>query len=538
MLKAFKILLFACLFLLPARAAQGLTTGDLLMAMKGASSWPPVILARPELTFSFGTEHFKIHYDITGEYGVYEAEVDEDPPDGIPDYINRMAEYLELSYWTYHEYLGYDLPPPDEGMGGDDRYDIYVTDITGLTVPEFPSDYYPDRDAYASYSFIGHDLRNEHHPDDPLPLLKATCSHEYFHGVQMAYRAITEDSTPWWYELTACWAEERVFDETNEVYYYLEDYYSMINRSLYATDGSFYYGAWIFAEYFSQNFDDDIIRLIFEALINFDNSLEAINTALDEAGINLNDEFLVYSGWNYFTQAHYKPGFFEEAEYFPSSVPISAEHYAYPTNLIAVPEAIENLGTSYIYFVNPAIYKSDLVIEFKSDTQHREGVCLAAIYNDRPVDITTVKCDPEQEITLRVEDFDECEGAVLAVSWLYQGHPQAGSAGYCYSAYLDSSTVGIMDTENLPEGQLICRSYPNPFNSSTAINFSWNFKQTDYTISVYDLLGRRVCQMTGRAATGRNNLVWKPDAGIAGGVYFYRLSVGEQAANGRMIYLK
>jgi len=538
MLRMFKTILLVCFCTAPVWAVRELTTGDLMIALKDAANWPPTTLLRPGLDFSFATAHFKIHYNIEGEFAVYEPALDENPPDGVPDYINRMAEYLELAHSIYHLQLGYDLPPPDEGMGGDDRYDIYVTDITGLTVPEFLSDYYPDRVAYSSYIYIGHDLRNEFHPDDPFPLLRATCSHEYFHAVQMAYRAITQDLTPWWFELTACWAEERVFDETNEVYYYLEDYYSLIDRSLYATNGAYYYGAWIFAEYFSQRFDDDIIRLIFEALINFETSLEAIHTALAEAGINLNNEFLLYTGWNYFTQANYRPGFFEEAENFPSTVPITLEHFEYPTDLIMTPQAIENLGTAYIYFENPWERKCDLVIEFKSDASYREGVCLAAIYLDRPIEITTLGCNPGDQIIVRVPDFDDCEGAVLAISWLYEDFPQSGIAEYRYYAYLDTSIVGIAETENLPDSPLFCRNYPNPFNSSTEINFSWQSEPADYTIWIHDLLGRRLQALAGRAVKGPNGMVWQPDPAIAGGVYFYRLAIGGQAIVGRMVYLK
>jgi len=539
MAKTAKILILLAAIFLGVVNVSAITTGDLLMSMKTADDWPPVTLERPPLPFVFGSDNFLIHYATEGENAVFEADVDINPADGTPDYVNRMSEFLETTRFTYLTELGYDMPPPDEGNGGDDSYDIYVTTITGLTVPEFRSEFYPDRVAYAAYSYIGNDLRNVHHPEDPIPLLKATCAHEYFHAVQMAYRAIVADDKPWWFELTANWAEERVFDDLNEVYYYLNDYYDKIDKSIYKTGGTHMYGAWVFAEYLSQNYGDDIIEMIFGKLINFDYTFDAILTLFNELELDFDEEFTRFAGWNYFTGENYRPGFFDEGADFPISVPISSIQYSYPTGWINTPKAMENLGIAYIYFGNYGIAKCDLVIEFAAGDNYPEGFCIGALYNDRPAEIVTLVLQPGESGAYRVDDFSDCDGVVLSVNWSYEYSAiDDDSADYSYNAYIDS-TVDIADNrETVPAAFQLLDNYPNPFNQSSIIIFYWNLAPLHYNINIYDLTGRIVDRLDGLARTGQNSVLWSPGTDIASGLYLYRLEIGGAAATKRMIFLK
>jgi hypothetical protein len=514
------------------------STGDLIMALRSQSQWPPLALTRPQLNYFYDSPSFRIHYDKAGPYAVYHPDEDVNPMDGVPDYVNRMSEYLESSYDVYINGLGYDVPPPDEGSGGNNKYDIYVTDITGRTVPEFPSNYYPGRMAYSAYSNIGNDLRTHNHPDDPLPFLKATCAHEYFHAVQMAYRAYTDETSWWWYELTATWAEEQVFDDLNEVYYYIRDYYDKINRSLYLTGGDQMYGAWVFAEYLSENYGSEIIKSVFERLITLDLSLYAIEATLDHYGLSLGECFSRFSVWNYFTGINWRPGFFEEGMDFPVSVPIAMSHNTYPTPLIETPKAVENLGCAYIFFANPNIAKANLTICFAA-YDHPLDLAIEIIYNDRPPVYCLRKVERGQQVTIRILDFIKTDGVVMAINWPYQGITIYDSAGYSYFAAIDTLVSGLDDQySEIPDKFEITNIYPNPFNSSCRLNFNWNLAPIDYTIKIYDIGGRLVDSFGGHADKGDNQSTWTPRSDFAGGVYFYRLSIGGVESAGKMVYLK
>ena len=526
--------------LLPA-GALSVTAEDLSLSKQRTDCFATDEVERPSSQHVFGTHNFLIHYDTEGQKAVYNSDIDADPSDGVPDYINRMAEYFEKSWATYIEELGYDPPPPDNGLGGDDRYDIYVTRITGRTEREFPSIYYPNREAYASYIFIGNDMRNEHHPNDPYPFLKVTCAHEFYHAVQLAYRGNPMDETSWWYELTAVWAEDLVFDEVNEHYYYLSDYFPKIHNSIYLSGPPHSYGAWVFAEYLSERYGKSIIREVFEKLKTDNNeSIFAINDVLSDYMLEFNIEFSLFSGWNYFTAENYKDGFYEEGEAFPISVPISDSHYYYPVNWINNQIELENLGISYIYFGSPDIPKGDLVISFQSSENYPEGVCLAGIYDDRPISLKAYKLDANETYEFRVTEFDHCYGAVLAINWSYQGFSEIeNTAGYKYSAYIDSLIDGIAEGEPPVPGEFtIIGNHPNPFNLATEITFYWNSNPSYYNISIYDITGRQVEAFGGSADTGINQVKWKANDDLTSGVYFYRLSVDDNSLGGRMLLLK
>ena len=75
----------------------GCQTTDLITSGNGGGQ---VILSRPHSQHNWPAPDgfFRIHYDTEGPWAVYQADVDIDPMDGIPDYVNRTADYLELSY--------------------------------------------------------------------------------------------------------------------------------------------------------------------------------------------------------------------------------------------------------------------------------------------------------------------------------------------------------------------------------------------------------------------------------------------------------
>jgi len=90
---------------------------------------------------------------------------------------------------------------------------------------------------------------------------------------------------------------------------------------------------------------------------------------------------------------------------------------------------------------------------------------------------------------------------------------------------------GILSVEDdkgdHPDGYMLMNNYPNPFNSSTTINF--NLRSTTYiNLTVFSSAGETVSQLlTGMQDAGFHEVVWNGtnDSGIAvsSGVYIYRL---------------
>ena len=88
----------------------------------------------------------------------------------------------------------------------------------------------------------------------------------------------------------------------------------------------------------------------------------------------------------------------------------------------------------------------------------------------------------------------------------------------------------------------LSHNYPNPFNSTTAIDFvsEGNFPAE---LSIYDALGRKVKTLfKGTTRKGINHSVWngKTDSGneVASGMYIYMLNINGSLYSKKMIYLK
>jgi hypothetical protein len=100
--------------------------------------------------------------------------------------------------------------------------------------------------------------------------------------------------------------------------------------------------------------------------------------------------------------------------------------------------------------------------------------------------------------------------------------------------------VGVDEPEgdggsDLPRSYSLGQNYPNPFNPQTTISFeipSFGEKGMHVLLSVYDLRGRKVKTLVdGVRAPGRHSVQWdgRDDggAGLASGIYFYRLEAGD-----------
>jgi hypothetical protein len=90
----------------------------------------------------------------------------------------------------------------------------------------------------------------------------------------------------------------------------------------------------------------------------------------------------------------------------------------------------------------------------------------------------------------------------------------------------------------VPQALALGQNFPNPFNSSTTIEFTLSHGG-NVSLAVFDVLGREVAALAlGQRAPGQHQVNFSA-AGLAGGVYFYRLQSGKElSAPRKMLYLK
>jgi len=236
--------------------------------------------------------YFDIHYTIAGPDAVSNKD---DNQSGIPDIVEFIATTFDTVMIRYIKNK-FTPPPPDNGRGGTDRYDIYILNLdaispaaTGLALTdEYIGDNINSTDivestAFSSYICIRNSYLQFKEPQDIL--IKATAAHEFMHSIQFGYGLIS--ASLWFKEMTAVWAEQLIFPDVTDNFFYLPNFFNNPDYALnistesdnYGSYGQHWYSTWIFAKYLTEHTNDSIINSIMKRTIT-NNELNAIESEL------------------------------------------------------------------------------------------------------------------------------------------------------------------------------------------------------------------------------------------------------------------
>jgi endonuclease/exonuclease/phosphatase family metal-dependent hydrolase len=105
-----------------------------------------------------------------------------------------------------------------------------------------------------------------------------------------------------------------------------------------------------------------------------------------------------------------------------------------------------------------------------------------------------------------------------------------------------SSNVGVGDDDDLPKLFRIYPNYPNPFNSTTKIDYQLP-KKTNVQLVIFDILGRSVITLVDDILQpGYKTITWNGiDAfgnNVSAGMYFYMIQTGKNREVKKMVLLK
>jgi hypothetical protein len=266
------------------------------------------------------SQHFTVHYTTSGVDAPFEVDMDVNPADGVPDYINRVSEIFEHVWRIEIDSMGFLRPPSDHIQGGDSTFDIYIKNLGqglfGYTQPESVVF------SYRAFSYIV--LENDFaespvYNSRPLDAVRVTAAHEFFHAIQFAYDAFEFDSTnpndpntykPWWLEASSTWMEDVVYTDVNDYIGYLPFFYGYIWMGLgtfsYGRDARAFhpYASCVWPIYLSKKFNSlGIMKEIWEGCgaTQGYNTLTATNAVLSSHGSNLAQAFLEFEIWNFHT---------------------------------------------------------------------------------------------------------------------------------------------------------------------------------------------------------------------------------------------
>lgn len=115
-----------------------------------------------------------------------------------------------------------------------------------------------------------------------------------------------------------------------------------------------------------------------------------------------------------------------------------------------------------------------------------------------------------------------------------------------FADFVFENITSVSDGEIIAEDFRLYQNYPNPFNPSTKIKFSvpavkdanLAASSTNVTLTVYDLLGRKVATLLNeRKSAGTYEVEFNADD-LPTGIYFYKLSAGKFRVTKKMILLK
>lgn len=477
---------------------------------------------------------FRIHYDTSGTHAVYQPEVDEDPPDGHPDYVNRCGDYFDRAWAFQVDTLGYDAPPYDSTNGGGvNLYDVYLHHFTGaygVTFAEDHSNQYPDRPGcYTSYIYCDPTYDGFGYPDPLLPL-QVTSAHEFFHAVQFAYNVFAGG---WWMENSSTWMEDVMWDQVNDNYLYLPWFFQYPHESLFTENGAHEYGQFVWPQFLYQRLGHDLVRTSWEYTINLE-AYYAIGSALVDFGSSFEEEFREFTIWNYITGDRDDGEHYEEGANYPK-VTLMRTHNTYPVGSQTSSPNPDGLASSYVVFQSPGEDKH-LLVHFKGTDDDSWAASLIGAKTGNQYEFSEIPLNSINYGYVFLEDFELYENAVLIPATLKadtQNYP------FQYSAELDSMVhyaddKGIGD---LPGRFLLGQNVPNPFNAHTVIKY-WLPTGGDARLEVYNLLGERVATLlSGRQEAGGRGIVWDASE-LPSGVYFYRLTSGGLSSTRAMTLMK
>ena len=89
------------------------------------------------------------------------------------------------------------------------------------------------------------------------------------------------------------------------------------------------------------------------------------------------------------------------------------------------------------------------------------------------------------------------------------------------------------------EHQIKIHNYPNPFNSSTIINFKLKNNSSQNNLAIYNLKGELIEELySGSLTKGEHNFNWQTKSNLATGVYIVKLQTESSSYTRKLLYAK
>ena len=476
------------------------------------------LVSRPVLETSMDSPFgfFRIHFNSSGP--------------SAPSYISgtvtenvmEVAFALDSVYKYEIQYLNYPLPPPDNNGGGNNLYDVYIVNqpggLYGYTEPEFKI----GTTNWTSFMVIDNNYVGYY--SQGLDGMEVTVAHEFHHGIQVGNYAVLTGTSPfrsgdvYFYEITSTAMEEFVFDDVNDYYAYMPDYFMNAHKAFPNQNG---YNLAIWNIYLQKNFGFEILKKQWE-LIPIQQAILAIGNSILDRYSTFARELNRFGIWTYYTGHRTVAGYFEEA----ASYPLISPHSIIPfPQFNSVQVDAQETSNSFLVFNNTSNNDSLFVIATNGD-----------------INSTTLRQNPQN-----IFDYILYANANSGQRKLTDDYssdfivsdPNWWSVSEILNGLIVREDSAIVPIPDIAESLV----FPNPFKYSGNLSISIETNLGDeLDFNVYSS-GLRLLYSSRKGTTVlRNNTIginWdgldKNGNKLASGVYIYVIKNGDEVIKGKVV---
>ncbi|MFT5233368.1 MAG: hypothetical protein ACI9UK_000109 [Candidatus Krumholzibacteriia bacterium] len=282
---------------------------------------------------------FSFTYETSGTNSVPTA--DTDPANGVPDYVDRAAQYFDSAWNLVVDVAGFTAPPLRTGT-----YHVSFESMQFYGYTSILSVLNGESRIVMHNSFVGFPSN-----DDPeggvAGSAKVTAAHEFKHASQFAATRWAEGG---WIELDATWAEELVFDEVNDYYNRLSGE-SPVKRPDIPLDGGANrtgsYEDCIWQQWLSESFGVATVYEFWQRRVHSptESVMDSYGVVLSDHGVAMENGWAAFTAWNYAVAERAIVGLgYDEAAAYPSG-PLHDQTSTYP---YSVSGSVEHLAASFV----------------------------------------------------------------------------------------------------------------------------------------------------------------------------------------------
>jgi len=471
-----------------------------------------ISMAEPDRTDSLSTEHFTLHWNVSGYHSV---PLEDLSSNGIPDYIDTAAVVLEHVWEVEINQMNYSPPPQQNGQPVT-KYHVYFTDMSyygittgsGIDIPSLPGT------NWTSYLELENDYQESIFYSQGFDGLRVTAAHEFHHAIQFGYNVRQEDF--FFYEMTSTWMEDVLYTDINDYYNYLGTLFAQVgNRSF--DDFSLYaYGNCLYVHMLEKKYGPGIVQKIWNQ-IKSDYVIDALANVLPQSPYNSTwlKSLAEYGVWLYFTgDRSNSVQFFPEGENYPQIFRQRFDVIEFAENLDIESNVLPN-STKYIKLVN--IDKNlNLNLWIYSNAVSMAGFNVLS--------------------SNKASQFYS-EGEILKN----------------FNANEDSAIIVLTNAEDIednfhilnliPDDFKISQNFPNPFNNKTSILVEL-IDNTNFSLAIYNGIGEKikVLQKKETKPTGFYIYNWYGDndvgKSVASGFYFAAFESNIKRKVLKIMYIK